>query len=361
MCDILVIGARGIPNVQGGLEKHAEMLFPQFADHAYSVTLLGLRRYVKSASYKGVRLVGLPSLGILKTDKLVYHVIALVYAALTRPKLVHLQGLNSALFLALYRLFGLKVVFRYGSSDYEYPKWGRVGRVVLRLCERQLPLANHVIAVSQHYKDMLVRKYALEAVSVVPNGVERFPESDDPDGVLAGYGLSQTPFVLAVGRITPEKDYHTLAGAARRLGRDDVALVIAGGSGDDAYARTFADIESDRIRLIGEVARPALATLYRRARLYVCSSVHEGQSNAVLEALAFAKPIVASDIPANRELALNEACYFPPGDAEALMRRVDRALKEPERFISRQAHLVGWDDVYRMTASVYRSVVPSLT
>jgi len=152
MSDILVIGARGIPGVEGGAEKHAEYVFSRFAANGYEVTLLGTRQSIKCAEYRGVKLVGIPTISIANTEKFVYHFFCFVYALFNRPKLVHLQGLNSGIFLFLYKLFGMKVVMRYGSADYEHAKWGFIGRIGFKLCERQINLADHVIVVSQKYR-----------------------------------------------------------------------------------------------------------------------------------------------------------------------------------------------------------------
>src|SRR3970282_274769 len=105
-----------------------------------------------------------PTLNFAGTDKIVYHMLAFFRAAWERPRIVHLQGLHSALFLLLYKLLGLKVVVRYGSRDYEYSKWGLVGRIGFRLCEMQIRFADHVIAVSQGYKKDLEQRYDLKQV-----------------------------------------------------------------------------------------------------------------------------------------------------------------------------------------------------
>ena len=43
--DIMVIGARGIPGVEGGAEKNAEKVFPLLVERGYSIEVVGLNRY----------------------------------------------------------------------------------------------------------------------------------------------------------------------------------------------------------------------------------------------------------------------------------------------------------------------------
>lgn len=83
MADILVIGARGIPGAEGGAEKHAEKTFPYFAQRGCSVTLLGVKPFIQDKEYKGIKLVAIPTLRVANTDKVVYHFLALFYAAFT--------------------------------------------------------------------------------------------------------------------------------------------------------------------------------------------------------------------------------------------------------------------------------------
>ena len=77
---IFVVGARGVPDVEGGCEKNAEMLFPRVVAGGYRVTLVGLADNIKSDEYKGVRLLRAPHSRLLKTDKLLCYVAAIFMA-----------------------------------------------------------------------------------------------------------------------------------------------------------------------------------------------------------------------------------------------------------------------------------------
>lgn len=62
----------------------------------------------------------------------------------------------------------------------------------------------------------------------------------------------------------------------------------------------------------------ALRELYGRAGVFVLPSSHEGLPIAMLEALSYGLPVIASDIPANLEVGLPSEHYFPLGDVGAL-------------------------------------------
>jgi glycosyltransferase involved in cell wall biosynthesis len=108
-----------------------------------------------------------------------------------------------------------------------------------------------------------------------------------------------------VGTMRPEKNQEVLITALRRLrvARVDAHLVIAGdGPMRDHLRRRAADLEvSDRVHFIGEIedVRPVLGAL----DVFVLPSVAvESFSNAALEAMSMARPVILSDIGGAREM-----------------------------------------------------------
>ncbi|WP_169738458.1 glycosyltransferase family 4 protein [Afifella pfennigii] len=358
MTDILVVGARGIPDAEGGAEKHAAMVFPRFAETGYAVTLLGVKGCLRGKSYRGVRLKALPTLNVAGTDKLIYHFLACLYAVFTRPRIVHLQGSNSALFLFLYRLAGLTTVLRYGSADGQHKKWGLVGRWAFRVCEKQMRLADHVICVSEHYRGILQQQYGLRAVDVILNGVDVPQVSEQSEAYLKRQGLAGTRYVLSVGRLTVDKDFDTLIDALERQNDKATKLVIVGGADEKGYAERLLQRASPRIRFLGRLDRSLLAALYANCALYVSTSRHEGLSNAILEAIGYGRPLLVSDIPANRQMRLSPDNYFPVGDVAALARRMAEALEAPERFRLASHSFPTWQQVFEQTEAIYRGLRP---
>ncbi len=70
--------------------------------------------------------------------------------------------------------------------------------------------------------------------------------------------------------------------------------------------------------MLGHQTGDALAELYTHAGMFVLPSSHEGQPIAVLEAASYGLPVILSDIPAHREIALSRARYVEVGDIAAL-------------------------------------------
>jgi len=355
---ILVIGARGVPGVEGGAEKNAENLFPALAtDHA--IRMLCLAEFCHLDAYRGLRIDRVALWRLFGTDKIFYYLFSIIWTARQRPDVIHCQGLNAAFFLWFYRLVAQRVVVRYGSADYVNAKWGPIGRLGFRWCEWQLRWADAVIAVTPSLRDRLQAAGVGDRVVVIPNALDAGDVAPDA-GALARFGLEPDRFVLAVGRVTWQKDFETLITAfetARVWAPDLAKLVIVGGDDSSGYLEHLRTIASDRVIFTGRLPRKELGGLYAGCRLYVNSSRHEGLSNAILEAVSHGSPILVSDIVENRDLPIAARHFFPVGDAEALADKLLDAWTDASAFTVDREAFANWPDVVAATQRLYEKLL----
>jgi len=114
-------------------------------------------------------------------------------------------------------------------------------------------------------------------------------------------------------------------------------------------------------------ARTDVAEYLRAADLLVLPSRAEGMSNALLEAMACGIPVVASDLPANREVVGRDGrtgCLVAPEDAPGLARAIETLAKAPagRREIGAAARaLVEERFDIRKVAERYRSLYAQLS
>jgi glycosyltransferase involved in cell wall biosynthesis len=200
--------------------------------------------------------------------------------------------------------------------------------VTARLCAR-------IIAVSEATRTSLVRQgYPADRVVVVHNGVAvpapadavRPPEV--PDGA---------PLLLHVGRLAPVKGQRELIEALPRLARRDAVAVLAGRDLETggAYARELEALATelgvrDRVVLAGY--RADVPALLAAADVFVLPSWIEGLPLTVLEAMAAAKPVVATRVGGTPEAVVDgeTGLLAEPGDVGALARAVDALLADPD-------------------------------
>lgn len=351
---ILVIGSRGLPDVEGGAEKNAECLFPLIASAGIDVTLMGLSKNISSASYKGVKLVPAPTSRFLKTDKILYYVYGLFYALKVRPDIVHFQGLGAAIFLFIYKMLGVKTVVRYGSADYVVGKWGAIARLGFRFSEWQLRFADAIVAVGPALASRLADAGVRDRVHIIANAVDLPVKNGPPPD------LPDRPYVLGVGRLTEQKNFHGLIDGYNRF-RDEtespVELLIAGGVDNAGYEQQLKAMASPAVRFVGRIPRSKLGHFYAGAAVYVNSSIHEGNSNAVLEAISWGAPVLLSDIPENRDFGLDDKHYFDPDDAASLDNALRRVFDDREAFIVSPDRFLTWTEVAQRTYGVYSRLV----
>lgn len=353
---VLVIGARGIPDVEGGAEKNAERLFPLIAAAGYRVVLVGLEGLIRSAEYRGVELVPAPNRRVLNTDKLFYYMHAVRLARKLKPDIVHLQGLGASLFLWAYKLLGAKVVVRYGSADYILDKWGVIGRAGFRAAEFQTRAADAIIAVGPALVHRLAENGISRNVHLVGNAIDGFAT---PVPATAP-AVSGPPFALLVGRVTTQKNVHNVIKGFRRFrerGGPGHRLLVAGGLEDEAYVESLLPLLGEDVELLGRCDRARLDELYRNCAVFINGSVHEGASNAVLEAIGRDCPIVLSGIPENRDFGLPERSYFDPLDPDSIAEALLAATARPDDFRVDQSRFMTWDQVSEKTLAVYRHIL----
>jgi len=97
--------------------------------------------------------------------------------------------------------------------------------------------------------------------------------------------------------------------------------------------------------------------------LFVLPSYHEGLPIALLEALSYGLQSVVSDIPANKELALDAGRYFRCGDVEdlrnSLVRSLETAWSEEDRtsIVNLVREKYNWNEIANQTIMVYKETL----
>src|ERR1022692_2879905 len=134
----MVLGIRGMPNIQGGVETHAEQLYLRLAALGCKVEALVRTPFVPRGqrSLGPIRIRRLWAPQRAGVEALVHSVIGVLYAGFARPDILHIHGIGPAIVTPIARLLGLRVVVTHHGRDYEREKWGAFARWVLRLGER---------------------------------------------------------------------------------------------------------------------------------------------------------------------------------------------------------------------------------
>jgi glycosyltransferase involved in cell wall biosynthesis len=254
------------------------------------------------------------------------------------------------------------VVVTYHSDNYNHEKWGVIAKKILKAGEWLVGrMADRIIVVSKRQLALFNDK---SRVINIPNGVTICEPSTSneyipPQGVLPGQ------YIFAVARFVPEKGLDLLVKAFRSY-NGDLKLVIAGDADHETtYSRELKQQMAGDSRIIGTgyITGDRLTWLFSNARLFVLPSRHEGLPIALLEALGYGLPVLASDIPANRELDLPDERYFKAGDAQNLLCKLEviadimMPQEEKERQKKRISESYNWNVVADKTMDVYKEMI----
>jgi len=363
MLNIIVLGLRGIPDIQGGIEKHCEQLYPKFVQYGCNIEIVGRSPFLKKKqSYYHkllVRRLYAPDPKYKGLEAFVNTFIGVLYAALRKPDIVHIHAVGPALFVPLARILGLKVIVTHHGFDYQREKWGNFAKKIIRWGEYLgMNFANQRIVVSEEIKKHLKQTYGLESVKI-PNGVKIETEKMT-ENALKNFKLQKQRYILMVSRFVPEKRQEDLIKAFSDAEINGWKLVLVGDiSHEDQYIKKVIDLsqKNSNIVLTGFQHGAMLKSLYANAGLFVLPSSHEGLPIVILEALSFGIPVIASDINANLEVNLSKSSYFKLGDIIQLKKKILETVKNIDlidrRFLINHAKQYSWDVIAKKTFDVY--------
>jgi len=363
---IAVVGTRGFPDVQGGVERHCEELYTRLAARGVELLVFTRSPYVPQAprwsSWRGIRLRKLWAPRQKSVEAIWHSLAAVLLARAAGAPLVHVHAIGPGLAVPFARRLGLRVVFTHHGRDYMREKWGPLAKRVLRTGERwAVRDAHEVLAVSHEVEAWVGNTFGRSAI-YAPNGISvdaRTPAQ--VEATLAAFGLRPQAYAVSVARLVPEKGLHDLIEAAA-----EIAPVVVVGDADhgSAYATELKARASDKVRFLGAQPHSVTLDLVRGARVFALPSYHEGLPIALLEALACGTPAIASDIVPHREILSDTDCgwLIPPGDVSGLRHALREAwtLDGAERRARTArgsamiAERFSWERTVDVVAAAYR-------
>ena len=221
--------------------------------------------------------------------------------------------------------------FHEGSPASARLFYSALERIASRWCDR-------IVSVSEFHRDWALELGMCKASEIlaIPNGISAPKLSDPfvPDVLRRQLGARDGDFlIMAMSRLAEDKGLDHLIEAAAMLPQDQrrYRVLIAG---DGPVRRRLEQLASDLglsevVTFLG--FRQDISDLLAACDLVVLPSLREGLSIALLEAMAAGKPIIATSIGSNREVAsqADMASLVPPGDAKALAEGIQRFARDP--------------------------------
>lgn len=195
---------------------------------------------------------------------------------------------------------------------------------------RVLRRAAAVVVFTEEQRAAVTARYRLDParVAVIPNGVE---EAFFHANVRS---LHPRPRLLFVGRLAIQKNLLLFLHALEGISEQFDTILVGDGELEGQLKRAVRELGLRNVRFHGRADGAELYELYRSADIFVLPSEREGMPLVLLEALAMGLPIVATDIPGNRDVVAHgeNGLLVPLGDPLALRRALLSMTSDPTAY-----------------------------
>lgn len=369
---IAMIGHKRFGSREGGVEVVVTELAKRMAALGHEVTcydrsgsdvMTGDAAEIRERIVDGVRIVPVKTIdkkGLAAASASYY---ATKAAIADKPDVIHFHAEGPCACLPMARRAGIRTVATIHGLDWQRAKWGRLGSAYIKHGEKAAAkCADEIIVLSRSAQDYFEQTYNRSTV-FIPNGMN--PKEYRPaDEIEKRWGLEKNSYILFLGRLVPEKRPELLIDAFKSINTTNKRLVIAGGSSDTSeYERQLHERAKgdSRILFTGFVTGKPLAELYSNAYCYVLPSDVEGMPMSLLEAMAYGRCCVTSDITECADVLGGHGMTFEKGNADALRVVLQNLLEVPEHVqqlgSEARRHVeesYSWDSVVAKTLAIYR-------
>lgn len=324
----------------GGAERVAATLSNAWVARGYAVTLLVTYSKRGTCSYwldPQVELIYLsdvasanPAKNVGKTRRL------LSFRKLIRqqkPTVVvsFLTNVNVATIVATVGL-GVPVVV----AERSYPPQMPLGASLHWLRQATYPFATKIVMLTQLGAQWVEANILSAQASVIPNPIT-FPLPDSsPSLNPANYLAHDRKFLMAVGRLAPEKQLDHLFRAFSSLATTnpdwDIVLVGEGPMFDELQTLVKTLRLERRVIFVGRAGN--VGDWYSRADLYVLCSRFEGFPNSLAEAMTYGCAVISYDCDTGPRDIINpgiDGVLVPPGDEKALAAEISALMADDNR------------------------------
>ena len=326
------IGMKGLPPDRpgaGGGERETDAKTRRLAARGYDVTVYCRDSYYPNppAEYEGVKLISLPSFGKPGLEMLSHTLLSTLHVLFNRSAdVVSFHGMGNALYIPLVKLLRKRSVVYMDGVDWERPKWGKMAGRLLKLgATFAFKWADAV-----YVDNEASQKRFGEIFGRTPEMITLAADLWEPPGddLLPELGIEPNNYLLFVGMLKPDKGVHILIEAYSKL-KTDIPLVIVGDNPDDpAYVNQLKKMSDERVKFLGFQYGMAARQIFANSLIYIQPSVMEGNSPALMSAMACGRCVVVNGIEQNRETIGEAGIAFEAGDSDDLCHHLELLLED---------------------------------
>lgn len=368
---IAMIGHKRYGSREGGVEVVVTELARRMAALGHEVTcydrsgadvMTGDAADCRERTVDGVRVVPVRTIDKKGLAALSSSYFATLAAIRDRPDVIHYHAEGPCVPLPLAKRVGIRTAATIHGLDWQRAKWGKLASTYIKMGERAAATkADGLIVLSKSAQSYFQDAYGRTA-TFIPNGIEK-KRPRLANQIKDKWGLDEGSYLLYLGRLVPEKRPELLIEAFKRLDTDKRLVVAGGGSDTSGFEASLHEAAQGdpRVLFTGFVNGVPLEELYSNCYAYVLPSDVEGMPMSLLEAMAYGRCCVTSDIPECADVLAGNGVTFEKGSAGSLKSAMQLLLADGGRTAALGAagksHVektYNWDSVVERTLELYR-------
>lgn len=323
---LAIVGTRGIPANYGGFETFAEELATRLAARGHDVTVYGRSNNVRypHRTYKGVRLVILPTIGTKHLDTVAHTFLSVLHAVPQRFECILMCNAANAIFGLVPRLTATPLVLNVDGIERLRKKWGAAARSYYRLSERLATMIpNVIVSDAEVIRNYYLKQYGISSM-MIAYGIEC--GRVESTAILDQLGVQPRNYFLYVSRLEPENNAHVVIEAFEKVETEKPLLIV----GDAPYAQKYIEqlkaTRDPRVRFPGAIYGVGYRELQSHAFAYIQATEVGGTHPALIEAMGAGNCVIAKDTAENREVLADTGLFFR--DAGHLTRQIRLTLTD---------------------------------
>jgi len=335
---IAFFGTKSFPS-RGGSDRVAESIIRHLKDH-YQFSVYCYRNPEAATHMEGVEVVQFREWLPGAPGSFLYFFFSSLHLLFRRDvDLVHMHKTDPAFFLPILKL-RYPIISTSQEAPYRRDKWNRLVKGYFRLVERMyIRWSDIATCIAEPLTEYYNNRYG-SSVLFIPNGINP-PDPAHYDhsraaGFLPAGASMEEPFLLfSARRLMSTKGTHTMLEALHRVGYPHQIFIAGEIHEQDPYFQRLRKLADGlNVHFLGFVhPLNTLLALVEKSELFLFPSENEGMSLMLLEASSVGKPIVASDIPENRQVFReDEVLYFKVSDPVDMADKIAWALAHPSEM-----------------------------
>lgn len=310
---IVLIGGRNIPGF-GGVESYMMNLAKELSNQGHKATIICCNDRSYETTIDNVSIIHkvCPKQSFIAFPLLFIKSIGYIIKNRRNIDVVNFQTTFLAFVAGWIATFcGCKVCYTRHSMAEDSPKYNRIIKFIIKTLS-YLSIwccGKNIITISNSKAKEIKDRYGKDC-HIIPCGVN-MPKDVIESDIIERFKINKGYYFLTIGRFDPIKNLDILIKAFNRTGNDKYQLVIAGKNNNSygEYLQQLAN-KNKNIIFVGGVTGDDKECLLRNCFVNLLVSSSEGMPISLLEAMAYGKSSIATDIPAIREIVKDDWCYW---------------------------------------------------